>query len=123
MILLTVLYIINIIVIMGLIGYLIGSVTEMKWGLYWSFARAIIHKDYRGINWIKNHPIKIVDLFLALALFFIDMTLIGKLMESDILTRPVFTLALSPIAWGLVILYISLTNKRIRELKRQRTNH
>lgn len=117
MILLKTLYIINILIIMGLMMQVMSIVNDMKYGLYWSIVRLIRFKDTRGISWIKKNPNFILYMIFTLVLFFLCMTLIGQLMENRILNRPIFILLLSPLAWLCVFAYVRETSKKIKALE------
>jgi len=116
MILLTALYIINILVILALMCTLILIIHDMKYGLYWSVVRAIRFGDRRGVKYISRNPAYLLYMLFIVVLFFINMTLIGQLMENKILSRPIFILLLSPLAWGCVLALIRMNSSRIKKL-------
>ena len=84
--------------------YLRYVVSDKSYSLFKSIAWYIITlgKSKKGLMWYRKNPIYIAQMLLILVLCLINLTLMGQLIHSDILTRPILNLMLSPIAWALV---------------------
>lgn len=112
------LHILNISVIMGLIFYLRYTISDKPYSLVLSLFFFIITfgKTNRGTRWFYKNPIYVYHMFLILVLLLINLTLMGQLIKSDILTRPLFNLILSPIAWLLVLITKHLASKPKKDI-------
>lgn len=111
------LHITNIVVIMSLTFYLRAMISEKPYSwilaiLYYILSKG---KNKKGLYWFRDNPIYIFNMLLVLVLLLINLTLMGQLMRSDILTRPIFNFILSPAAWGLVLItkYLSEQKRKI----------
>lgn len=111
--LLTILHIINISVIMVLMCHLLIRIRGMKYSVYWSIMRTIRFDDRRGLIYLKQNWSYFIYMFFVVVLFFINITLIGQLLNNSIFDRPIFLLTLSPLAWGCVLLYFRYTYKKV----------
>ena len=103
MILSTVLYILNIVIILSLAFYLVFLISDRKYGLTRSLI-ACLFRNYKGVNWYKDNPIYFVRILYVTVLLLINITLIGQLMNSVLFNRTMWLLTLSPCVWLCVFL-------------------
>lgn len=119
----TVFYILNILIILGLVFYLVFLVADRSYGLMKSICSYLILKISRkkigndeGIIWYYNNPIYFFRMIFIIVLLLLNITLIGQLMNSVLFNRTEWLITLSPMCWGLVLIntYLTENKKRLR---------
>lgn len=116
----TILYITNIIIILGLVFYLVFLVADRHYGLIKSICSYLLFKISRnknlgndkGIMWYYHNPIYFFRMVFITVLLLLNITLIGQLMNSVLFNRTEWLITLSPICWGLVLINTYLTESK-----------
>lgn len=111
MIISTILYIANILIILSLVFYLVFLVSDRRYSVLRSIIASVVFKKHDGVKWYWCNPIYVVRMLYIVVLLMINITLIGQLMNSALFNRTIWLLVLSPIVWSITFLHTWLKER------------